>query len=40
MSQLENIINEAFEQRADITPANVSAEIRNAVSETLNLLDI
>ena len=39
MSQLENIINEAFEQRANITPANVSAEIRNAVSETLNLLD-
>ena len=39
MSQLENIINQAFEQRADITPANVSAEIRNAVTETLNLLD-
>ena len=39
MSQLEKIINEAFEQRADITPANVSAEIRNAVTETLNLLD-
>ena len=39
MSQLENIINEAFEQRADITPANVSTEIRNAVTETLNLLD-
>jgi 2,3,4,5-tetrahydropyridine-2-carboxylate N-succinyltransferase len=39
MLQLENIINEAFELRADITPANVSAEIRNAVTETLNLLD-
>ena len=39
MSQLENIINEAFEQRADITPANVSAEIRNVVTETLNQLD-
>ena len=39
MSHLENIINEAFEQRADITPANVSAEICNAVSETLDLLD-
>ncbi len=39
MSQLENIINQAFEQRTDITPANVSAEIRNAVTETLNLLD-
>ena len=39
MSQLENIINEAFEQRLDLTPANVSAEIRAAVTETLNLLD-
>ena len=39
MLQLENIINEAFELRADITPANVSAEIRTAVTETLNLLD-
>jgi 2,3,4,5-tetrahydropyridine-2,6-dicarboxylate N-succinyltransferase len=39
MSQLVNIINEAFEQRTDITPVNVSAEIRNAVTETLNLLD-
>ena len=39
MSQLENIINDAFEQRLDLTPANVSAEIRAAVTETLNLLD-
>ncbi|MEQ1622316.1 MAG: 2,3,4,5-tetrahydropyridine-2,6-dicarboxylate N-succinyltransferase [Methylococcales bacterium] len=39
MSQLENIINEAFEQRADITPSTVSAEIRNAVNEAINLLD-
>jgi 2,3,4,5-tetrahydropyridine-2-carboxylate N-succinyltransferase len=39
MSQLEKIINDAFEQRAEITPANVSAEIRDAVEETINLLD-
>ena len=39
MSQLEKLINDAFEQRADITPANVSAEIRDAVTETLNQLD-
>lgn len=39
MSQLENIINEAFEQRADITPSSVSAEIRDAVNEAINLLD-
>ena len=39
MSQLETIINNAFEQRADITPANVSPDIRNAVNESLALLD-
>ncbi|MCX7104566.1 MAG: 2,3,4,5-tetrahydropyridine-2,6-dicarboxylate N-succinyltransferase [Methylococcales bacterium] len=36
---MKNIIESAFEQRNDITPANVSAEIRGAVSETLNQLD-
>lgn len=39
MTQLENIINAAFEQRADITPASVSQEIRSAVSEAIGLLD-
>ncbi|MEF3075469.1 2,3,4,5-tetrahydropyridine-2,6-dicarboxylate N-succinyltransferase [Methylobacter sp. Wu1] len=39
MSQLEKIINDAFEHRAEITPATVSAEIRDAVEETINLLD-
>ena len=39
MSQLENIINSAFENRAEITPANVSAEVREAVKEAINLLD-
>ena len=39
MSQLENIINAAFENRADISPANVSAEVRSAVEEAINLLD-
>lgn len=39
MKKLEDIINAAFEQRADITPANVSPEIRNAVQDCLNLLD-
>ncbi|NOU23355.1 MAG: 2,3,4,5-tetrahydropyridine-2,6-dicarboxylate N-succinyltransferase, partial [Methyloglobulus sp.] len=39
MTQLENTINNAFEQRTDITPANASAEVRNAVNEALNLLD-
>ncbi|MFW5442786.1 MAG: 2,3,4,5-tetrahydropyridine-2,6-dicarboxylate N-succinyltransferase [Methylococcaceae bacterium] len=39
MSNLENIINAAFEKRADITPANVSAETRSAVEEAINMLD-
>ncbi|MEI6336792.1 MAG: 2,3,4,5-tetrahydropyridine-2,6-dicarboxylate N-succinyltransferase [Methylococcaceae bacterium] len=39
MNNTKNIIETAFEQRNDITPANVSAEIRNAVTETLNQLD-
>ena len=39
MNHTKNIIEAAFEQRNDITPANVSAEIRNSVTETLNQLD-
>ncbi|MGZ8257531.1 MAG: 2,3,4,5-tetrahydropyridine-2,6-dicarboxylate N-succinyltransferase [Gallionella sp.] len=39
MSQLENIINDAFEIRADISPASVSAEVRAAVEAAINLLD-
>jgi 2,3,4,5-tetrahydropyridine-2-carboxylate N-succinyltransferase len=39
MSQLEKIINDAFENRADITPASVSPEVRAAVEEAINLLD-
>lgn len=39
MNQLETTINAAFEHRTDITPANVSAEIREAVAEAINLLD-
>ncbi len=39
MNHTKNIIETAFEQRNDLTPANVSAEIRNAVTETLSQLD-
>ncbi len=39
MTQLETIINDAFEQRADISPSNASAEIREAVEEAINMLD-
>ena len=39
MSNLENIINQAFENRADISPTTVSADIRSAVEEAISLLD-
>ncbi len=39
MTELENIIETAFEHRADLTPANASPEVREAVTETLSLLD-
>ena len=39
MTQLENIINEAFENRAEISPSTVSAEIREAIEEAINMLD-
>ncbi len=39
MTHLENIINDAFENRSDISPASVSAEIRDAVEEAIGLLD-
>jgi 2,3,4,5-tetrahydropyridine-2-carboxylate N-succinyltransferase len=39
MSNLENIINQAFEIRAEISPKTVSPEVRGAVHEVLNLLD-
>ncbi|WP_341328307.1 2,3,4,5-tetrahydropyridine-2,6-dicarboxylate N-succinyltransferase [Methylotuvimicrobium sp. KM2] len=39
MSELENIINTAFENRADITPVNVYPELRETIKEAINLLD-
>jgi len=39
MSQLENIINEALENRANITPTSVTPEIKDAVEEAINQLD-
>lgn len=39
MTQLQSIIETAFEQRADITPANASPEVRAAVNEVISLLD-
>jgi len=39
MSDLQNIIEEAFERRAEITPKNVETHIKDAVMEAINMLD-
>lgn len=39
MSELKSIIEQAFEQRADITPSTVSAEIKQAVGTAISMLD-
>lgn len=39
MSNLESIIEDAFEQRAEISPTSASSEVREAVAEAIELLD-
>ncbi len=39
MSDLQNIIEAAFERRAEITPRNVETTVKDAVRETLDQLD-
>ncbi|MCB5225637.1 2,3,4,5-tetrahydropyridine-2,6-dicarboxylate N-succinyltransferase [Alishewanella sp. 16-MA] len=39
MSDLKNLIETAFEQRADITPKTVTAELKQAVEQVLSMLD-
>ncbi|MEN8214855.1 MAG: 2,3,4,5-tetrahydropyridine-2,6-dicarboxylate N-succinyltransferase [Pseudomonadota bacterium] len=39
MSHLQNIIEQAFESRAELNSHNVSHDIKDAVTETLDLLD-
>lgn len=39
MQQLQNVIESAFERRADITPANVDTVTREAVNQLFPLLD-
>jgi 2,3,4,5-tetrahydropyridine-2-carboxylate N-succinyltransferase len=39
MSALQTVIEEAFEKRAEITPANVKPDVRDAVEQALALLD-
>ncbi len=39
MTDLEKIINDSFENRADLTPTTVGIELREAIEESINLLD-
>jgi 2,3,4,5-tetrahydropyridine-2-carboxylate N-succinyltransferase len=39
MSDIKNIIEEAFERRAEITPGNADATVRDAVNEAIRMLD-
>lgn len=39
MSDIQQIIETAFESRAEIIPANADAKVRNAVNEVLMMLD-
>jgi 2,3,4,5-tetrahydropyridine-2-carboxylate N-succinyltransferase len=39
MSDIQNIIEEAFERRADITPRNVDTHVKDAVWEAIERLD-
>ncbi len=39
MKELESIINDAFENRAEITPANVYPDLRTAIESAITLLD-
>ncbi|OSM98116.1 2,3,4,5-tetrahydropyridine-2,6-dicarboxylate N-succinyltransferase [Lonsdalea populi] len=39
MQQLQNVIETAFERRAEITPANADAATREAVNQAISLLD-
>ncbi|MEJ2345175.1 MAG: 2,3,4,5-tetrahydropyridine-2,6-dicarboxylate N-succinyltransferase [Gammaproteobacteria bacterium] len=39
MSDIQNIIHEAFERRADITPRTVDTHVKEAVMEAIDMLD-
>ena len=39
MSELQPIIEAAFENRAQVTPANVEPAVKNAVLEVIELID-
>lgn len=40
MSDLQTIIEEAFERRAEITPRNVETHVREAVEEAIAMMEI
>ncbi|MBX9894456.1 MULTISPECIES: 2,3,4,5-tetrahydropyridine-2,6-dicarboxylate N-succinyltransferase [unclassified Nitrosomonas] len=39
MSELQTIIEEAFDRRAEITPRNVDASLKEAIAQVLSMLD-
>ena len=39
MSDLQTVINDAFERRADINPSNADEQVRDAVARAMSLLD-
>ncbi len=39
MTDLQQIIEQAFENRAEINPANVESDVKNAITEAVGLLD-
>lgn len=39
MEQLQNTINKAFEYRADITPRNVEAKLKECINAVLDMLN-
>ena len=39
MANLQSTIDQAWENRAQLSPTSVSAEVREAVNETINQLD-
>lgn len=39
MDELKTIIEHAFEERADITPANVGASLQDAIQEAIDMID-
>ena len=39
MKELQTIIEDAFDRRADITPRNVDANLKESITQVLNMLD-